>query len=78
MVKVFHPPQKFERPPFWNGLSYGIKVWHLGHLQWHHFTTKFHDNHQVGLKVIRETCRQPGDLTSQYPFLNEYRLKTEV
>jgi hypothetical protein len=19
-----HPPQKFERPPFWNGWSYGI------------------------------------------------------
>jgi len=21
----FNPPQKFERPPFWNGCSYGIK-----------------------------------------------------
>jgi hypothetical protein len=31
-LKVFHPqkiyqnpPHKFERPPFWNGCSYGIK-----------------------------------------------------
>jgi hypothetical protein len=25
MIKVLYPPQKFERPPFWNSLSYGIK-----------------------------------------------------
>jgi len=24
-MQVLHPPQKFERPPFWNGWSYGIK-----------------------------------------------------
>jgi hypothetical protein len=24
-VQVLHPPQKFERPSFWNGWSYGIK-----------------------------------------------------
>jgi hypothetical protein len=24
-VQVLHSPQKFERPPFWNGCSYGIK-----------------------------------------------------
>jgi hypothetical protein len=23
----FDPPQKFERPPFWNGLRYGIKTY---------------------------------------------------
>jgi hypothetical protein len=25
LVQVLHPPQKSERPPFWNGYSYGIK-----------------------------------------------------
>jgi hypothetical protein len=25
LVQVLHPPQKFERPLFWNGWSYGIK-----------------------------------------------------
>jgi hypothetical protein len=25
LVQMLHPPQKFERPPFWNGCSYGIK-----------------------------------------------------
>jgi hypothetical protein len=23
-MEILHPPQKFERPPFWNGCSYGI------------------------------------------------------
>jgi hypothetical protein len=25
LLKFLHPLQKFERPPFWNGWSYGIK-----------------------------------------------------
>jgi hypothetical protein len=25
LVQVLHPPQKFERPPFWNGWKYRIK-----------------------------------------------------
>jgi hypothetical protein len=25
MLQVLHSPQKFERPPFWNGCSYSIK-----------------------------------------------------
>jgi hypothetical protein len=25
LMQVLHPPQKFERPPFWNGWRYGIK-----------------------------------------------------
>jgi hypothetical protein len=25
MVQVFHPPQEYDRPPFWDGCSYGIK-----------------------------------------------------
>jgi hypothetical protein len=24
-MQVLHPPQKFERPPFWNGWRHGIK-----------------------------------------------------
>jgi hypothetical protein len=24
LVQVLHPPQKCERPPFWNGWMYGI------------------------------------------------------
>jgi hypothetical protein len=24
LMQVLHPPQKLERPPFWNGCSYGI------------------------------------------------------
>jgi hypothetical protein len=27
LVQVFHPPQKFEHPPFWNDWSYGIKTY---------------------------------------------------
>jgi hypothetical protein len=26
-VQVLHPPQKFERPLFWNGCSYDIKIY---------------------------------------------------
>jgi hypothetical protein len=34
---------KFKRPPLWNGWSYKIeKMWHRGHLQWHHLPTTFH------------------------------------
>jgi hypothetical protein len=25
LMQVLHPPQKFERPPFWNSWRYGIK-----------------------------------------------------
>jgi hypothetical protein len=25
LVQILHSPQKFERPPFWKGCSYGIK-----------------------------------------------------
>jgi hypothetical protein len=25
LVQILHRPQKFERPPFWNGWRYGIK-----------------------------------------------------
>jgi hypothetical protein len=34
-VQVLHPPQKFERPPFWNGVrnginKYGVEVTFVG------------------------------------------------
>jgi hypothetical protein len=30
LIKVFHPPQKFERLPCWSNESTGLKVWRRG------------------------------------------------
>jgi hypothetical protein len=30
----------------------GLKMWHRGHLQWHHLPTKFDENPPIGSKVI--------------------------
>jgi hypothetical protein len=27
LLQVLHPPQRFERPPFWNGYVYSIKYY---------------------------------------------------
>jgi len=75
-VQVLHPPQEFERPPFWNGWSYGIKVWHRGHFHWHNPLLNFIKS-PIGLKVIRDTQtdRQNGDIISLAFLLTEVMLK---
>jgi hypothetical protein len=35
-INVLHPPQKFERPQFWNGWSYAIK--NISSTQFHHLS----------------------------------------
>jgi hypothetical protein len=54
-----------------------LKMWHPGHLQWHHPSTKFHENPPIGSEVISggHTDRQAGDFISLLPFL-ESRLKS--
>jgi hypothetical protein len=64
-VHVLHPPQKFERPPFWYGCSYGIKkIWRRGHHQWHDFPTEFHKILPSASKVDSGDRQTDGDLIS--------------
>jgi hypothetical protein len=51
-MQVLHPPQKFERPPFWNGWRYGINK-HGFEVNFNGMTsTEFHENLLIGSKVI--------------------------
>jgi hypothetical protein len=58
----------------------GLKVWRLGHLQWHDLSIEFHKNLPIGSKVIRggDTDRQTGDLISLTFVFKESRLKNET
>jgi hypothetical protein len=52
-VKALHPPQKFERPPFFERLkSRDLKLRYLSHLQSHHLRTKLHEIHQSVLNLL--------------------------
>jgi hypothetical protein len=47
----FASPQKFERPPTCNDLSYGIKIWRRSHLQWHDVCPEFQEKLPVASKI---------------------------
>jgi hypothetical protein len=79
-VQVLHPPQKFKRPPFWNGWSYGIKKYGV-EVTFNGMTSllNFIKNIPIGSKVIRgthrQTDRQTGDLISLTFLFKESTLK---
>jgi hypothetical protein len=78
LVQVLHPPQKFERPPFWNGCSYGIKNYGV-EVTFNGMTSllNFIKIYQLVQKFMgsRHT-RQDGDLISLHvSFRKESRLK---
>jgi hypothetical protein len=56
-----------------------LKIWHHGHHQWQHPSTKFHENPNIGSKVISgdtqtrahthtQTDKQAGDFMSTLIF----------
>jgi hypothetical protein len=67
-MQVSQSPQKFERPPFWNGS-----------LLWHDLPTEFLKNLAIVSEVGRggrQTHRQDGDLISLHvSFRNESGVK---
>jgi hypothetical protein len=90
MVQVLHQAQKFERPPFWNGWSYGIKKYSFG-VTFNGMTSllNFIKNYQLVQNVLgwgggahrqtdRQTDRRTGDLISLTFLFEESRLKILV
>jgi hypothetical protein len=67
LVEVLHPPQNFECPPFWNGLSCRIT----------NYCVEVTFNGMSGSKVVEGcTYRKQGDLISQlFPFRKESKLE---
>jgi hypothetical protein len=82
LVQVLHPPQKFERPPFWNGWryeikKYGVKVTFNGVTSLLNFI-KVYQLVEKLLGVDTQTDRQSGYLISlTFPF-EESTLKNEI
>jgi hypothetical protein len=76
LVQVLQPPQKFERPPFWNGWRYGIKKYGV-EVTFNGMTSllNFIKIYQLVQKLLGGTDRQTGDLTSLTFVFKESRLK---
>jgi hypothetical protein len=80
LVQVLHPPQKFERPPFWNGWKYGIRKYRV-EVTFNGMTSllNFIKIYQLVQKLLggthRQTDRQTGDLVSLTFLFKESRLK---
>jgi hypothetical protein len=80
LVQVLHPPQKFERPPFWNGWRYGIRKYSV-EVTFNDMTSllNFTKIYQLVQKLLggghRQTDRQTGDLISLTFLCKESRLK---
>jgi hypothetical protein len=75
LVQVLHPPQKFERPPFCNGWSYGIKKYDV-EVIFNGMTSllNFIKIYQLVQKLLggdTQTDRQDGDLISLTSFLRK-------
>jgi hypothetical protein len=76
LVQVLHPPQKFERPPFWNAWRYGINKYGVeviinGMTSLLNFIIIY----QLVQKLLGGTHRQTGDLISLTFLFKESRLK---
>jgi hypothetical protein len=77
MVQVLHPPQKFERPPSWNGWRYGIKEYGVEIIfNGMTFLPNFIKIYQLVQNLLggTQTDRQTGDLISLTFLLKESRL----
>jgi hypothetical protein len=80
MVQVLHPPQKFERPPFWNGWRYGIMKYGIEvTLNCMTSLLNFIKIYQLVQKLLggthRQTDGQTGDLISLTFLFKGSRLK---
>jgi hypothetical protein len=66
LVQVLHPPQKFERPPFWNGWRYGIKKYGV-EVSFNGMTpsTEFNKIYQLVQKLLGRTHRQTDRQTDR-------------
>jgi hypothetical protein len=80
-VQFLHPPQRFERLPFCNGCSYGVKNYGVevtsnGKTSILNVIKKL----PIGLEVDREAARQDGDLISLllFPFRKESRVIIQI
>jgi hypothetical protein len=58
MVQLLHPLQKYERPPFSNGWSYGIKSLLSMSPSMVCLSAEFNENVPVGSKVISRGRRE--------------------
>jgi hypothetical protein len=85
LVQVLHSPQKFERPPFWNGWKYGIKKYGV-EVTFNGMTSllNFIKVYQLVQKLLGgdtqtedgRTDRQTGDLINLTFLFKESRPKT--
>jgi hypothetical protein len=79
LVQVLHPPQTFERPPFWNGWRYGIKKYSV-EVTFNGMTSllNYIKIYQFVQKLLGGTHRQTDRLViskPHFPF-KELRLRT--
>jgi hypothetical protein len=82
MVQVLHPPQKFERPPFWNGWNYGINKYGIevtfnGMTSLLNLIKIYKLVQKLWRETHRQTDRQTGDPISLTFLLEESRLKND-
>jgi hypothetical protein len=78
LLKVLHPPKKFERPPFWNGWRYGIKKYAVEvTFSGMTFLLNCIKIYQLVQKLLRGGYidRQTGDLISLTFLFMESRIK---
>jgi hypothetical protein len=81
LVQVLHPPQKSERPPYWNAWRYEIKKYGV-EVTFNGMTSllNFIKIYQFVQKLLggthKHTDRQAGDLKSLTFLFKESRLKT--
>jgi hypothetical protein len=79
LVQVLHPPQKFERPPFWNSWRYGIKKYGV-EVTFNGVTSllNFIKIYQLVQKLLGGTHRQTDwwSHKTHFPLKGKGRLKT--